>query len=280
MNNNDLPSLTLQNIPWASDMGRDSHGLWAEFTICDVTQRMRWIGPGRFLMGSPENEPGRLDDEKPQHDVRISAGFWLFDTPVTQALWATLIGDNPSYFVDPKRPVENVSWDDAMRFLKKINAVIPGLDLILPTEAQWEYACRAGTNTATYAGSLETLDEINAPILGDIAWYSDNSGVDFELAKQYKHNPAGTHPVALKLQNQWGLYDMLGNVWEWCADYGRSYSQDAVTDPLGDQNGTGRALRGGSWGSDAFEMHAAFREADDRDSRDYFIGFRCARVRP
>ncbi len=275
---------------WASGWGDDRYGVFVEFTLGEVTQRLRWIGPGRFQMGSPEDEPGRWDREGPQHEVRISSGFWLFDTPVTQALWTAVMGDNPSRFKDPKRPVESLSWDDAMRFLEKINAAIPGLDLVLPTEAQWEYACRAGTNTATYVGPIEILGARNAPILDEIAWYGGNSGVDFELEngvdssswseKQYQHNRAGTRPVGLKLRNPWGLYDMLGNVWEWCADYRRKYEDGAVTDPVGPLDGARRALRGGSWNDDARYVRAAGRLANDRGYRDNGAGFRCARVRP
>jgi len=261
-------------------------------TIGDVTQRMRWIGPGRFQMGSPGDEPGRFNGEGPQHEVRLSAGFWLFDTPVTQALWTEVMGDNPSYFKDPKRPVENVSWDDAVRFIEKINTDIPGLDLVLPTEAQWEYACRAGTNTATYAGPIEILGEHNAPILDEIAWYGGNSGVNFDLengwdsskwpGKQYEHNRAGPHPVGVQLRNPWGLYDMLGNVWEWCNDwYSEGYYRESPRlNPRGPATGKQRVLRGGSWRDDARVVRAAYRYAVDSDYRSDNIGFRCARVRP
>jgi len=272
---------------WASGWGEDRRGVWVEFTLGEVIrQRLRWIGPGRFRMGSPEDEPGRYGNEGPRHEVRISEGFWLFDTPVTQALWEAVMGANPSRFVDPERPVELVSWDDAADFLAKINARVPGLELVLPTEAQWEYACRAGTETATYAGPMEILGEHNAPILDAIAWYGGNSGVGFELengsdssgwgGKQYDHSRAGTHPVAEKQPNGWGLYDMLGNVWEWCADDLRSYGSD----PVGSLDSARRALRGGSWRYDARDVRAAFRYAGDRDYRYDFIGFRCARVRP
>lgn len=131
-------------------------------------------------MGSPDDEPGRFGDEGPQHEVILSSGFWLFDTPVTQALWAAVMGDNPSYFKDPKRPVETVSWDDAMQFNERVNLIVPGLDLVLPTEAQWEYACRAGTATPNYAGADKDLE--------DIAWFSSNSDEQ-------------THPVATKRCN-------------------------------------------------------------------------------
>ena len=276
--------------PWASAMGRDRFGLWVDFEFGDARQRMRWIGPGRILMGSPEDEPGRYDDEGPQHEVRLSQGYWLFDTPVIQALWLAVMGKNPSYFVDPKRPVEQVSWDDVQQFLERVNELVPGLDLVLPTEAQWEYACRAGTDTATYAGPIEILGEHNAPVLDAIAWYGGNSGVGFELEKgydssgweqkQYKDNRAGTRSVGLKSPNPWGLYDMLGNVWEWCADDLRPYSAEPVSDPVGPLSGAERALRGGSWDDLARRVRSANRLALVRGHRFNYIGFRCARVRP
>ncbi len=279
---------------WAADYGADEFGPFATFAVTDangflVTQVMRWIVPGQFLMGSPEDEPGRWDDEGPQHEVRLSQGFWIFDTPVTQALWTAVMGDNPSRFKDSKRPIETVSWDDATQFLEKLNELVPGLDLVLPTEAQWEYACRAGMGTATYAGPIEILGAHNAPVLDEIAWYGGNSGVEFELdngydssgwsEKQYEHNRAGTHPVGLKLPNAWGLYDMLGNVDEWCADDMRKFGDEAVTDPAGALDGAKRALRGGSWIDDARYVRAACRSVIFPSSRFGVVGFRCARVR-
>ena len=152
----------------------------------------------------------------------------MFATPCTQALWEALMGENPSEFKSADRPVESVSWDACEEFVKKLNKRIHGLELSLPSEAQWEYACRAGTTTSTYAGPLEIKGTNNAPILDAIAWYGGNSGHGFDLEngydasgweeKQYPFDKAGTRPVAKKRANPWGLYDMLGNVWEWCAD--------------------------------------------------------------
>ncbi|NJM11897.1 MAG: formylglycine-generating enzyme family protein [Synechococcaceae cyanobacterium SM1_2_3] len=262
----DRERLTFRQItrpPWANAIGRDRFGLWSEITIAPednepVTQRLRWIPPGRFWMGSPEDEPGRYDDEGPRHQVTLTEGYWLFDTPCTQALWAAVMGNNPSKFQSPTRPVEQVSWDDVQSFLGKLNERIPGLDLTLPSEAQWEYACRAGTETAIYIGDLAILGKNNAPALDPIAWYGGNSGIDFELTngydssgwpeKQYRHAQAGTHTVKLKQANSWGLYDMLGNVWEWCRDGRRDYDSAAQTDPEGSlEIGADRVLRGGSW---------------------------------
>ncbi len=283
---------------WASAIGRDRFGLWCEIAVEPkrggepVIQRLRWIPPGRFWMGSLEDEPGRYDGEGPRHQVTLTEGFWLFDTPCTQALWQAVMGNNPSQFQSPVRPVESVSWHDAQDFLARINARIPGLNLTLPSEAQWEHACRAGTETAIYTGELTVLGERNAPVLDPIAWYGGNSGVDFELddgydssgwpEKQYPHTKVGTHSVKLKRANPWGLYDMLGNVWEWTQDPWHENYQGAPTDGsawVGSDAGASRVLRGGSWYHSARNVRAASRYAIRPDDRIVNTGFRCARVR-
>ena len=249
---------------------------------------MRWIPPGQFMMGSPENEVGRYDRET-QHRVTLTQGFWLFDTPVTQRLWEAVMRDNPSRFKSPDRPVESVSWEECRAFIDTLNGQMRGLGLGLPTEAQWEYACRAGTTKATYAGDLDLLGDNNAPVLDDIAWYGGNSGVDFELEngynssswpeKQYEHSRAGTHPIAEKKANPWGLYDMLGNVREWCADrWARDLGSEPVVDPIGPEEGADRVFRGGSWYDDARHVRAAYRYDYVPGNRDDNLGFRCARV--
>ena len=273
--------------PWARQIGRDRRGLWLDFRYKDAEQRLRWIPPGQFVMGSPENEAGRYDDET-QHRVTLTKGFWLFDAPVTQALWEAVMGKNPSRFKSPDRPVETVSWDDCQKFIARLNGEMPGLQLRLPTEAQWEYACRAGTTAATYSGDLKIKGANNAPVLDEIAWYGGNSGVDFELKngydssgwaeKQYEHRQAGSHPVALKAPNAWGLYDMLGNVWEWCEDWYADYSGADEIDPRGPAVGAGRVIRGGSWFDFARGVRAACRGHGGPGIRDDGLGFRCARV--
>ncbi|MBF0424148.1 MAG: SUMF1/EgtB/PvdO family nonheme iron enzyme [Magnetococcales bacterium] len=278
---------------WAKESGRDKYGEWLTFALDVVVQKMRWIPPGRFLMGSPEDEPGRFMEEGPQHEVIIEKGYWLFDTPCTQALWQVVMGNNPSYFQSSSRPVENVSWNDVQEFLEKINQRISGLNLILPSEAQWEYACRAGTTTALYTGAIEILGERNAPTLDPIAWYGGNSGVGFDLdngidskewsEKQYPHEKAGTHPVGLKIANPWGLYDMLGNVCEWCDDHWHESYEGAPTDGtawlgVGRKAGGVRVFRGGSWIGSARIVRAAYRSWDFPVFRSDYLGFRCARV--
>ncbi|MDS4030087.1 MAG: formylglycine-generating enzyme family protein [Candidatus Contendobacter sp.] len=277
---------------WASGWGQDRYGVFVEFTLQEVTQRLRWIPPGRFWMGSPENEPGRFDSEGPRHQVMLTKGFWLFDTPCTQALWQAVMGGNPSRFQSPTRPVENVSWYDVQDFLARINARIPGLDLTLPSEAQWEHACRAGTETAIYTGDLAILGDNNAPALDPIAWYGGNSGVDFDLdngcdssdwkEKQYLHTKAGTRSVKLKRANTWSLYDMLGNVWEWCQDHWHDNYEGVPTDGSAweDRNvGASRVVRGGSWYGYAHNVRAAYRDAYPPDYRVDDVSFRCAQVR-
>jgi formylglycine-generating enzyme required for sulfatase activity len=274
---------------WASEWGQDEHGVFVAFTLGEVTQRLRWIPPGRFMMGSPDGEPGRLDREGPQHKVYITLGFWLADTPCTQALWEAVMGNNPSRFNSPRRPVERVSWNDVQTFLHTINAKIPGLDLCLPTEAQWEHACRAGTGTALYSGGIEILGANNAPALDPIAWYGGNSGVGYELEEgsdssrwpemQYPNRKSGTREVGKKKPNPWGLHDMLGNVLELCADGKRTYRADTVIDPLGPMDaGAARVIRGGSWHDVARFCRCAFRYDDQPGDQYYDTGFRCARV--
>jgi formylglycine-generating enzyme required for sulfatase activity len=242
---------------WASEIGRDKFGLWAAFEIASVRQQLRWIPPGRFWMGSPDNEEGRFEDEGPRHEVQLTHGFWLFDTPCTQALWQAVMKNNPSYFKGKEgkeRPVEQVSWEDCQQFIGKLNAnpQLPGLALALPTEAEWEYACRAGTNTARYADDLDTI------------WYRENSKDE-------------THPVKQRQPNTWGLYDMLGNVDEWCHDGLRDYTTDTVVDPLGPRTaGADRVIRGGHWDWDARLVRSAYRYALPPGDRYDDLGFRCA----
>jgi formylglycine-generating enzyme required for sulfatase activity len=284
---------------WVVDSGRDEYGPWCEFEVRKVRQRLRWIPPGKFQMGSPEDEPGRWPDEGPQHGVTISRGYWMFDTPVTQALWEAVLGAgaNKSQFRSPDRPVEEVTWHAAQQFVEALGTYCDGLQAWLPTEAEWEYACRAGTPTAVYSGPVEILGTNNAPALDSIAWYGGNSGVAFELPngwnaedwpeKQYKFKRAGTHPVRQKQPNGWGLYDMLGNVWEWCADvweddaYRKRKRRRGVNDPVAtsDDAAARRVVRGGSGGYGARYVRSACRNHYGPSGSYGDLGFRC-RVQP
>ena len=292
-------------------MGRDRFGLWADIRIespsaAAVIQRLRWIPPGRFLMGSPDDEPGRWRAEGPRHEVMIGQGYWLFDTPCTQALWEAVLGGHESRFRDLQRPVERVNWGEAERFAEALQERLAALDddggrVVLPSEAQWEFACRARTETALYTGPMEIKGRIeqsmDAPALDPIAWYGGNSGVDYDLEvgedsttgwwegkqKQYPHRKAGTRRVRQKQPNAWGLYDMLGNVWEWTADHWHETYEGAPTDGSAWINsdrdaGAGRVIRGGSWIGFARICRSAYRYRYDPDRRYSSLGFRCARV--
>ncbi len=206
-------------------------------------------------MGSPGEEEGRWSDEGPRHLVTIEPGFWIFDTPCTQALWEAVIGENPSRFKGPDRPVELVNWNQCQEFLTSLNSRLNGIRLSLPSETQWEYACRVGTETPRYREDPDV-----------IAWYSANSQDE-------------THPVAGKEPNPWGLYDMLGNVWEWCEDLCvddyREQSRAAASDPAS----APRVIRGGSWNDVARLVRAACRIGYGPSYRNYYLGFRCAEFR-
>ena len=232
----------------------DEIGRYAE--VLSGTQamfRMRLIPAGSFLMGSPENEEGRFVDEGPRHRVTLTSGFWMADAPCTQALYEAVVGTNPSRFIGPDRPVERVSWKDAQAFLAKLNERVPGIPFSLPTEAQWEYACRAGTTSARYGGDLDT-----------IAWYSANAWRE-------------THPVRKKLPNAWGLYDVLGNVREWCQDRYSNYRDKDALERAGSAVGSERVLRGGSWNFNARFVRAACRVACAPSYAHVDIGFRLSR---
>ncbi len=202
-----------------------------------IGMELVYIPPGRFMMGSPETESGRFSDEGPRRSVTISRGFWMGRYPVTQAQYLAVTGGNPSRFKGGDRPVESVSWNDAAEFLEKLSEG-EERNYRLPTEAEWEYAARAGTTTAYYFGD-------DAGRLGDYAWHSGSSR---------------THPVGQKTPNAWGLYDMHGNVCEWCSDwYQDSYRGLPETDPTGPNTGTSRVLRGGSWLNDPGGCRSASR---------------------
>ncbi|MCC6922344.1 MAG: formylglycine-generating enzyme family protein [Nitrosomonas sp.] len=245
---------------WASDWGEDEFGLWMAFTYKGVRQAFRWCEPGTFLMGSPQDEPQRSEDEL-QHEVTLSKGFWIADTSVTQGLWQLIMDENPSEFEGDERPVETVSWEGAQAFIAKMNVLNAELKLCLPTEAQWEYACRAGTTTPFSWG-----EQIDSSLVNFDGNYPYNNGRQSEYRKQ-------TVDVKALPCNDWGLYQMHGNVWEWCLDY----PSGPVTDPQGPDNGGRRVLRGGSWIGLGRYCRSAARFHDDPSFRGGYIGFRLAR---
>jgi len=227
------------------------------------------VSGGSFMMGSPEGEKDAHDDEKPQHLVTVP-DFYIGQYPVTQALWKIVMADkNPSNFQGDDRPVENVSWDDAQAFMEVLNRItksfrLEGYYYRLPTEAEWEYAARGGQYHAEgykYAGSDR---------LKDVGWFDENSGQE-------------TKPVGLKYPNQLGIYDMSGNVREWCEDWygGTGYYQDCkskepVENPTGPKSGSYRVDRGGSWFNVALFCRAAYRDYFTPGHRDSNLGFRLA----
>uniref|UniRef100_UPI0025EF8A51 formylglycine-generating enzyme family protein n=1 Tax=uncultured Thiodictyon sp. TaxID=1846217 RepID=UPI0025EF8A51 len=250
---------------WAVRHGVDQAGWWAEFAVKGVVQRLRWVPPGEFLMGSPADEAERYSDEA-QHPVVLSHGYWLADTACTQALWEAVLRENPSRFKGAERPVEQVNWDDiTQRFLPALNARVPGLEAVLPTEAQWECACRAGTRTPFSFGSNITTDQVNYD--GNYPYAGGAKGKYREQTVEVKALPA----------NDWGLYQMHGNVWEWCADGVGDYPAEAVVDPPGPPEGRERVLRGGSWFAPARLCRSARRIGYGPARRNAFIGLRLSR---
>ncbi len=239
-----------------------------------------YIPPGTFTMGSPETEPGRNDNEK-QQPVTLTQGFYLQTTEVTQEQWRAVMEENPAHFkaCGDNCPVENVSWDDVQRFIKKLNGMSDGNTYRLPTEAEWEYAARAGSKTAFANGGIAELKCGHDPNLDAMGWYCSNSSVNYEGcfdASSYRgHKCAGTHPVGQKRLNDWGIYDMHGNVWEWCQDW-YTKSPKGGTDPTGPPEGESRVIRGGSWNGPAGSCRAAYRGRGEPGFRFIGIGFRLA----
>jgi formylglycine-generating enzyme required for sulfatase activity len=233
-----------------------------------IGMKLTYIPPGVFVMGSPKSEPGRADSLEPQHIVTLTRGFLMATTPVTQAQWQSIMPDNQSYFHGLDLPAEDVSWDEAALFCKKLSDK-EGRHYRLPTEAEWEYACRAGTTTTYNTGDGEQA-------LGESGWFANNSGdklIDSENIIRtggdlfwLEKNNCRTHPVGQKKPNAWGLYDMHGNVWEWCQDFFDGYPTDAVTDPQGPNSGgqsPTRVLRGGAWNSEARMCRSAHRNLEE-----------------
>jgi formylglycine-generating enzyme required for sulfatase activity len=200
------------------------------FSIPKLNLDMLWCKPGTFMMGSPAGEKSRRNNET-QHEVTLTKGFWLGKYEVTQAQWEKVMGTNPSIFKGATLPVERVSWDDAIKFCEKLTQMekaagrLPeGWAYTLPTEAQWEYACRAGTTTAYSFGDTITKEQAN---------FDNNVG---------KTTVVGTYPA-----NAWGFHDMHGNVYEWCSDWHGDYPSGSVSNPVGPSVATYRVDRGGSW---------------------------------
>ena len=220
---------------------------------------MLYIPPGEFLMGSNADELDRHGDEDPVRNVKISKGFYLGKYEVTQLQWESVMGNNPSIFVkDPdhlQKPVDWVSWNDCQQFLKKLNELGLG-EFRLPTEAEWEYACRAGTDTRYYWGEDEKDTKV------------------YEYAWAFSRAEGKSHPVGLKKANAWDLYDMSGNVWEWCSDWRGAYDVADTINPQGPAKGKKKIYRGGSWFNKPSTLRSANRNGHEPNVRGTNAGLR------
>jgi formylglycine-generating enzyme required for sulfatase activity len=237
---------------------------------CDIVNsigmRLKYIPSGTFMLGSPDTDKESYANERPAHEVRISTPFYLGDCPVTQRQWKMVMGadNNPSYYKGDDLPVENVSWEEAKEFCRRLSELpeekAAGRVYGLPTEAQWEYACRAGTRGLYFFGD-------DPGRLGKYAWFEGNS-------------KDTTHPVGSRDPNPWGLYDMHGNVCQWCEDWFDSYRSRPVTDPVGGLDGFRRVYRGGAWNSSAWRCRDAARASEAPKVGSPTIGFRVALPAP
>jgi formylglycine-generating enzyme required for sulfatase activity len=228
---------------WASEMGRDDHGVWARALEAGHAIRFRYVAPGSFWMGAPDDDPEATSHDRPRHLVTLTRGYWIAERPCTTHLWRTIMGGSTS---PAETPVTGVSWADAVVFTQRLARQCPDAMVRLPTEAEWELACGPGP----LAGSPSD------------AWHSGR-GV------------ASAQATGRVTPNARGLFDMLGNVWEWCADWHASYSAEAQVDPRGPAQGSTRVVRGGSWADEPRLLRPTRRHAFPPE-RDYpFVGFRC-----
>jgi len=254
-------------IPYARSQNNFTNSIGMQFV---------YIQPGTFKMGSPEHEVDRIIENYPheekqldekQHTVTLTAGYYMQTTEVTQRQWKEIMGSNPSAFTGcgDECPVENVSWEDAQLFIQKLNERENTNDYKLPTEAQWEYACRAGSQTPFANGKMLSLG--NNLNLDRIAWYSGNS-------------LNTVHPVATREPNKWGLYDMHGNVLEWCLNSKYRYPDYPLKNPPISylDSGSKRVFRGGSWGDLPYACRSAYRKDADKTYRHKNLGFRLIRL--
>ena len=223
------------------------------FTVNGVQFTMMPVEAGTFTMGATSEQVNPDSDEKPTHQVTLTNNYYIGQTEVTQALWKAVMGRKPSRFMGDNRPVEKVSWNDCQKFITKLNS-LTGQKFRLPTEAEWEYAARGGKKSQGYQYS-------GSNNLEEVAWYYDNSS-------------SQTHDVATKQPNELGVYDMSGNVWEWCQDWYGSYSSTSQTNPTGATSGSNRVNRGGSWDYCAGYCRSSIRSNYSPDGADYCLGLR------
>ncbi len=254
-----LADIETKTAKQGTSVERDGRKPGDEMTIDlgnGVEMAFVWIPPGSYQMGSRPSEERHERIEGPVHQVTISSGFWMGKYEVTQEQWQRIMGANPSKFRGPKNPVETVTWNATKRFIGEVNDRVEGGGLRLPTEAEWEYACRAGTKTRFHTGTSESG-------FARCAWYEGNGS-------------GKTHPVGLKMPNKFGLYDMHGNVVERCADWIGGYTSKAVTNPVGPHSGKQHVNRGGGFKSKAWHCRSAWR--GHTDNAHVHLGFRLART--
>lgn len=245
------------------------------FTVKGVSFNMILVKGGTFTMGATsEQENDAYGEEKPTHSVTLY-DYYIGETEVTQELWEAVMGSNPSYYIGANKPVESVSWDDCKNFIRKLNA-LTGQQFRLPTEAEWEYAARGGKKSQhfKYSGSNT---------LSNVSWYWQNSGnqylhgtdSDWDPDK-IRNNHCKTHSVSTKKANELGIYDMNGNVWEWCEDWFEGYSTTSQTSPKGPSRGTYHVIRGGGWSDIARYCRISFRSCLPPDAYGDGLGLRLA----
>ena len=251
---NNSQSSTNRSTPSSASTGMSQ--AQRDRVLSELEANMVWVEGGTFTMGAtPEQGSDAESDEKPAHQVTLS-GFYICKYEVTQELWQAVMGSNPSFFKgNLSRPVEEVSWDDCQIFISKLNS-LTGKRYRLPTEAEWEYAARGGNRSRGYKYS-------GSDNLGSVTWYTDNSG-------------STTHPVGQKSPNELGLYDMSGNVWEWCYDWYGSYSSGSQTNPTGSSSGSNRVYRGGGWFDNARFCRVSYRYSFTPSLRSSHLGLRLA----
>ncbi|MDP3284657.1 MAG: formylglycine-generating enzyme family protein, partial [Desulfobacterales bacterium] len=226
-----------------------------------------YIKPGTFIMGSPSDESERNNDET-QHQVNLTKGFYIQTTEVTQGQWRTVMGKNPSHFSNcgDDCPVERVSWNDAQKFIRRLNQKEGGSSYRLPTEVEWEYAARAGTTTPFNTGNCLSTDQAN---------YDGNNPLSGCSKGENRKTTVRTGAFS---PNGWGLYDMHGNVWEWCQDWYGTYPSGSVTNLAGSVSGSNRVFRGGSWDYSAKRCRSAHRSRSTPGNRFSYLGFRLAKT--
>lgn len=242
------PSLA-DHIVWGSGVTDEQ-----KTVITQLARNMVYVSGGTFTMGATSEQLGANSDEKPAHTVTLTSGYYMGETEVTQELYQAVMGSNPSSYSGTQKPVTNVSWNDCQTFITKLNN-LTGLTFRLPTEGEWEYAARGGNKSKGYLYSGSNM-------IDAVAYYDDN------------RSGSGPTNVKSKSPNELGLYDMSGNVWEWCQDWYGSYSSSAQTDPTGPTSGSGRVLRGGSWYDNAADCRVARRYSFTPSYTYSYVGFR------